>query len=87
MGTVGLLTEVDGQLGVVVHLSVSDEVDLVLSALLLEALFGAPVLTHTTTRQDDNESPHQPEPCKRPQHHTRGHKNHRSKDRLSLTDL
>lgn len=42
-----LLTEVERKLRVVVSLSVGDEVDLVLSALLLEALFGAPVLTHT----------------------------------------
>lgn len=57
------LTEIEGQLGVVVGFSVGDEVDLVLPALLLEALLGAPVLTHAAARQDDDQSPHQPEPC------------------------
>lgn len=56
------LTEIDGQLRVVVSLSVCDEVDLVLPALLLEALLGAPVLTNTAASQDNDQSPHQPEP-------------------------
>lgn len=57
------LTEIKGQLRVVVSFSVGNEVDLVLPALLLEALLGPPVLTHAAARQDDDQSPHQPEPC------------------------
>ncbi|TNN86257.1 hypothetical protein EYF80_003674 [Liparis tanakae] len=60
------LTEIEGELGVVVGLSVRDEVDLVLPALLLEALLGAPVLTDAAARQDNDQSPHQPEPCRKP---------------------
>lgn len=43
-------------------LSVGNEVDLILSALLLEALLGAPVLANAAADQDNDESPHQPEP-------------------------
>lgn len=63
------LTEIEGQLGVVVSLSVRDEVDLVLPPLLLEALLGAPVLTDTAARQDNDQSPYQPEPCREPTAH------------------
>lgn len=63
-----VLTQIDGEVGVVVRLPVGDEVDLVLPPLLLEALLGAPVLTHAAARQDDDHSPHQPEPCRRTTH-------------------
>lgn len=43
-------------------LSVGNEVDLILSALLLEALLSAPVLANAAADQDNDESPHQPEP-------------------------
>lgn len=59
------LTEIKRKLRVVVSLPVGDEVDLVLPPLLLEALLGAPVVAHTAARQDDDQGPHQPEPCKR----------------------
>lgn len=59
------LTEINGQLRVVVSLSVGDEVDLVLPPLLLEALLGAPVLANAAAYQDNDERPHQPEPCKK----------------------
>lgn len=57
-------TEVKGKLRVVVSLPVGDEVDLVLPPLLLETLLGAPVVAHTAARQDDDQGPHQPEPCR-----------------------
>ncbi len=37
-----------------------------LPALLLEALLGAPVLTHAAARDDEDQSQHQPEPCRQP---------------------
>lgn len=43
-------------------LSVGDEVDLILAALLLEALLRAPVLENAAAYQDEDERPHQPEP-------------------------
>lgn len=61
-----LLTEIKGELGVVVSLSVGNEVDLILPALLLEALLRAPVMANAAARQDNDQSPHQPEPCKEP---------------------
>ncbi len=61
-----LLTEIKGEVRVVVSLSVGDEVDLILPALLLEALLGAPVLTHAAARDDEDQSQHQPEPCRQP---------------------
>lgn len=54
--------EIDGELRVVASLSVGDEVDLVLPALLLEALLGAAVLAHAAAGQYDDEGPDQPEP-------------------------
>lgn len=57
-----LLTEVEGQWGVVVNLSVRNEVDLMLSLLLLQAMFGATMVAHTAAAQDDDDSPDQPEP-------------------------
>lgn len=51
---------------VVVSFSVGDEVDLILPTLLLEALLGAPVVANTAARQDNDQCPHQPEPCKEP---------------------
>lgn len=56
------LTEIERELRVVVSLSVGDEVDLVLPALLLKALLGTPVLTHTAACENDDQSPDQPEP-------------------------
>ena len=47
-------------------LSVGNEVDLVLPALLLEALLRAPVMTNTAACQDDDQSPYQPKPCREP---------------------
>lgn len=49
-----LLTEIEGELRVVVSLSVSDKVDLVLTTLLLEALLGAPVLAHADAGQNND---------------------------------
>lgn len=59
-----ILTEINGQLRVIVSLSVGNKVDLILSPLLLEALLRAPVLQNAAAYQDDDESPHQPEPWK-----------------------
>lgn len=59
-----ILTEINRQLRIVVSLSVGNEVDLILSALLLEALLRSPVLANAAAYQDNDESPHQPEPWK-----------------------
>lgn len=61
-----ILTEVEWKLRVVASFSVGHQVNLVLAAQLLKALFGAPVLTHTAERQYNDQSPHQPEPWKKP---------------------
>lgn len=63
-----LLTEIEWKLRVVMSLSVCDEVNLVLPALLLKALLGAPVLANTAACQDNDQSPHQPEPCRESTH-------------------
>lgn len=63
------LTEVKRKLRVVVSLPVGDEVDLILPPLLLEALLGAPVVAHAAARQDDDQGPNQPEPCRGRQPH------------------
>lgn len=47
-------------------LSVGNEVDLVLPALLLEALLRAPMMTNTAACQDNDQSPHQPKPYREP---------------------
>lgn len=59
-----ILTEINRKLRVVVCLPVRNQVDLVLSPLLLEALLRAPVLANAAAYQDNDERPHQPEPCK-----------------------
>lgn len=61
-GKTKILTEINGQVRVVVSPSVGNKVDLILSALLLEALMGATVLANAAAYQDNDESPHQPEP-------------------------
>lgn len=68
-----LLTEVKGQLRVAVSLSVGNEVDLILPPLLLEALLGAPVMANAAACQDNDQSPHQPEPCKEANHSCKFH--------------
>lgn len=60
---VGALTEVERDSGVVVRLAVSDEVDLVLPLLLLQAVFGATVVTHAAAAQDEDDRPNHPKPC------------------------
>lgn len=60
-GVVGL-TEVKGHRGVVVRLTVSDEVDLMLALLLLQSMFGAAMVAHTATTQNKDDDPHQPKP-------------------------
>lgn len=57
-----LLTEVKGQWGVVVNLSVGNEVDFMLPLLLLQAMFAATMVAHTAAAQDDDDRPYQPEP-------------------------
>lgn len=64
----GTLTEVERKGGVVVRLAVGDEVDLVLALLLLQPVLGAPVVTHAAAAQDEDDDPHQPEPCRRQRH-------------------
>jgi hypothetical protein len=64
----GTLTEVEWKGGVVVRLAVGDEVDLVLALLLLQPVLGAPVVTHAAAAQDEDDDPHQPEPCRRQRH-------------------
>lgn len=44
------------------NLSVGNEVDLMLSLLLLQAMLGATMVAHTAAAQDDDDSPDQPEP-------------------------
>lgn len=44
------------------NLSVGNEVDLVLSLLLLQSVFGATMMTDTTAAHDEDDGPHQPEP-------------------------
>lgn len=44
------------------NLSVSNEVDLMLPLLLLQAMLGATMMAHTAAAQDDDDSPDQPEP-------------------------
>lgn len=56
------LTEVEGQGGVVVCFAVSNEVDLVLPLLLLQPVFGAPMVTHTAAAQNEDDRPNQPKP-------------------------
>lgn len=46
-------------------LAVSDQVDLVLPLLGLEAVLGAAVMANTTAAEDDDDGPHQPKPCSR----------------------
>lgn len=60
----GALTEVEGHRGVVVCFSVSDEVDLMLSLLLLQPVFCATVVTHTAAAQNEDDRPDQPKPCR-----------------------
>lgn len=43
-------------------LSVGNEVDLMLSLLLLQSVFGATMMTNTAAAQDEDDGPHQPEP-------------------------
>lgn len=62
------LTEVEGHRGVVVRFPVSDEVDLMLPLLLLQPVFCATVVTHTAAAQDEDDRPHQPEPCREERH-------------------
>lgn len=62
----GALTEVEWDRGVVVRFTVSNEVDLVLPLLLLQAVFGATVVTHAAAAQDEDDRPHHPKPCKTP---------------------
>lgn len=59
----GALTEVERDSGVVVRLAVSDEVNLVLPLLLLQAVFGATVVTHAAAAQDEDDRPNHPKPC------------------------
>lgn len=61
---VGALTEVEWDSGVVVRFTVGDEVDLMLPLLLLQAVFGATVVTHTAAAQDEDDRPNHPKPCK-----------------------
>lgn len=56
------LTEVEGHRRVVVCFTVSDEVDLVLPLLLLQSVFGAAMVANTAAAQNEDDSPHQPEP-------------------------
>lgn len=44
------------------NLSVGNEVDLVLSLLLLQSVFRATMMTHTAAAQDEDDGPYQPEP-------------------------
>lgn len=44
-------------------LSVGDEVNLVLTLLLLQAVLGAPVVAQAAEAEDEDDGPHQPEPC------------------------
>lgn len=44
-------------------LPVSDQVDLVLPLLGLEAVLGAAVMANTAAAEDDDDGPHQPKPC------------------------
>lgn len=60
----GALTEVEWDSRVVVRFTVGDEVDLVLPLLLLQAVFGAPVLTHAAAAQNEDDRPDHPKPCK-----------------------
>lgn len=59
----GALTEVERDSGVVVRFAVSDEVDLMLPLLLLEAVFGAAVVAHAAAAQDEDDRPNHPKPC------------------------
>lgn len=43
--------------------SVGDEVDLVLPLLLLQAVFGATVVTHAAAAQNEDDRPNHPKPC------------------------
>lgn len=60
----GALTEVEWDSGVVVRFSVGDEVDLVLPLLLLQAVFGAAVVTHAAAAQNEDDRPNHPKPCR-----------------------
>lgn len=44
------------------NLSVGNEVDLMLSLLLLQSVFGATMMTDAAAAQDKDDGPHQPEP-------------------------
>lgn len=46
-------------------LPVSDQVDLVLPLLRLQAVLGAAVMANTAAAEDDDDGPHQPKPCSR----------------------
>lgn len=59
----GALTEVERDGGVVVCFAVSDEVDLMLPLLLLQAVFGATVVTHAAAAQNEDDRPNHPKPC------------------------
>lgn len=43
--------------------TVGNEVDLVLPLLLLQPVFGAAVVAHAAAAQNEDDGPHQPEPC------------------------
>ncbi len=44
------------------NLSVGNEVDLMLSLLLLQSVFGATMMTNAAAAQEEDDGPHQPEP-------------------------
>lgn len=44
---------------------VGDQVDFMLPLLGLKAVLGSAVVAHTAAAQDDDDGPHQPEPCGR----------------------
>ena len=56
------LTEVERHSGVVVRLTISNEIDLMLPLLLLQAMLGAAMVANAATTQDEDDGPNQPEP-------------------------
>lgn len=77
----GALTEVERDSGVVVRLAVSDEVNLVLPLLLLQAVFGAAVVTHAAAAQDEDDRPNHPKPCETQNSHITSFSNKSNKKR------